>query len=397
MKSHHTSKNSWFDKIVVTTKDVLIAIFAFSLSALVACSDDKDVLNILSPGDVIWTLENGMLITAQPIATDQLVLIEQGGTLLQAIDTKSGDIVWSFQGETSDFTKPRDPFRAPVVNDGIVYWAMGVERVYAIELNTGKRIWEYSASIRLDDYGRPTDPFTTSPICDNNKLYVLTYNKRLLAINTSNGELIWENNTLTGQLCPKLIVANNKVIVTDGGNFNPTRVKAFNGDTGEQIWCYETPNQLKMYLFNDDQYAFINDGMIIKGLEVETGKVLYECNTNLVDGKLIFASPKYFFINNDRRVYAFDKDQKKEIWNFQTAEDILLMPATYDNHLYFGDTEYLYALDNDSGKLIWEKNLKKKESHPNGSVETKSLISAPAVNEQFVYAVHEDILYVIKR
>lgn len=364
---------------------------------LVACVDEKDELNISSPGSVTWTFENGMPITSHPISVGKFVLLEQDGTVLQCIDNESGNIIWSFQGETSYSRRSVDPFRAPLVNNGIVYWAMSLESVYAIELNTGKKIWEYNASTRVDDLGRPTDSFTTSPVYKNNKLYVLTYNKRLLAIDTSNGELIWENNTINGKLCLKLIIANNKVILTDGGDFNKSRVKAFNGDTGEQVWCYETHNQLNMYLFNDEQCAFIKDGMLIKGLEIETGEVLYECKTNLVHGKLIFATSNYFFLNNDRRVHTFDKDQKKEIWNHQTAEDIYLIPTTYENHLYFGDTEYLYALNNSSGKLIWKKNIKKKESQPNGSLEIESLISTTAVNEQFVYAVHKDILYAIKR
>ena len=395
MKTTHLTKNKWANQIIISSKN--IAIFFFTLCALVACVDEKDELNISSPESVIWTFENGLPITSHPISTGEFVLLEQDGTVLQNIDAESGKIVWSFQGVTSDFGKPGRSFRVPLVTNGIVYWAMGLARIYAIELTTGKKIWEYNASTRVDELGRPTDSFTTPPVYNNNKLYVLTYNKRLLAIDTSNGELIWENNTITGQLCPKLIIANNKVIVTDGGNFNKSRVKAFNGDTGEQVWYYETPNQLNMYLFNDDQCAFIKDGVTVKGLEIETGDVLYECNTNLVDGKLIFASPKYFYMNNDKRVYAFDKEQKKEIWNHQTAEDILLIPATYGNYLYFGDTEYLYALEKNSGKLVWEIHLNKKTSQPNGPIEIKSFITTPAVNEQFVYTVHYDILYAIKR
>ena len=395
MRTTHITKNKWANQIIISSKN--IAIFFFSLCALAACVDEKDELTISSPGSVIWTLENGMPITSHPISAGEFVLLEQDGTVLQNIDAESGKIVWSFQGVTSDFGKPGHSLRAPLVNDGVVYWAMGLARIYAIELATGKKIWEYNASTRVDDLGRPTDSFTTPPVYNNNKLYVLTYNKRLLAINASNGELIWENNTIAGQMCPKLLIANNKVIVTDGGDMSKSRVKAFNGDTGEQVWFYETPNQLNMYLFNDDQCAFIKDGVIIKGLEIETGEVLYECNTNLVDGKLIFASPKYFFMNNDRRVYAFDKEQKKEIWNLRTAEDILLIPTTYGNYLYFGDTEYLYALDKNSGELIWKIHLNKKISLPNGPIEIKSFITTPAVNEEFVYAVHNGILYAIKR
>ncbi|MFB0874275.1 MULTISPECIES: PQQ-dependent dehydrogenase, methanol/ethanol family [unclassified Sphingobium] len=149
-----------------------------------------------------------------------------------------------------DIDIPPNAFSAPVVVDGILYFAAGYSVVQALDARTGKQLWRYEPSpsaasvagekmrggwgIRGLTYG-------------DGRIFVGTIDGRLLAIDAKTGKLAWSTMTI-GQNDGRYISGpptffNGKVIIGHGGaDFAPVRgyVTTYDARTGKQLWRFHT-------------------------------------------------------------------------------------------------------------------------------------------------------------
>ncbi len=375
------------------TKTPLIAVVLLSAFLFTACKDDENAPTEKS-GEVSWIMDNGISISGQPIATDDIVIIEQGSVLI-AVDGKSGETVWQFQGLKNGEGDPTISHRAPLINDDIVYWAMAWGNVYAIDINSGEQIWKYEASIDFMETGMNHESFMVPPVYHNGMLYVVGYSGKLIAIDTSTGQLDWENRVWCSP-GSEILWNVDKIIVVNRCDWHYS-VVAFDDATGNKVWDYEASNQLSFYLLSDVNFVYIKEGVNIKGLDISTGAMAYELNTGFTEGRLQLASSKYFFMAKDDKLSAFDKKSKQEVWTYSIKRNLAFRPTLKDGHLFVGDTEYLHVLDAESGALIWEKQLHKYSNNTGGIIELISHAYTPAVNDEYVYVVHKDKLFALKR
>lgn len=142
-----------------------------------------------------------------------------------------------------------DMVGTPLVVDGVMYYVGEMNRTRAFDARTGKMLWEY-------------DPQVSKEILDNNmkkvfwkhsrglstygdKLFIATWDGRLIAINRKDGKEVWQTRTfdhdqplnITGH--PKAF--DGKVFVGNGGTeLGPMRgyVTAYDAETGKQIWRF---------------------------------------------------------------------------------------------------------------------------------------------------------------
>ena len=364
------------------------------LSVLIftACNDDENAPRV-SSGDVAWTMDSGSAITGQPIATDDMVIFEQG-TVLRALDSKNGKTIWQFQGLEIDNVDVASSYRKPFIVDGVVYWAMAWGNVYAIDINTGEEIWKYNASTGYREMGIPNVSFLLPPVYKNGMLCVLGHEGRLILIDTANGNLVWENKVLcTPQ--STMLWSNNNIIVGDKCTYY--NVTAVDAATGQTAWVSPTRNRAGIFLYGDGQNVFVKEGAVIKGLEISTGAEQYECNVQYEDRRLMFVSSKYIFVGNYDMIYAYDKQSKGKVWEYPINKGTFYTPYVDGSHIIVGDTEYVHVLDVQSGEVVWKKQLYEYGGLPGGLIDTYSIVSTSAVNNAYVYAVHKDKLFAIKR
>ena len=373
-------------------KALFIAVISLTVLIFNACNDEENAPKEKS-GEVSWIIDNGVPITAQPIANDAMVIVEQG-TVLRALDAKSGKTIWQFQGLQVANVDAAYSYRKPLIVDGIVYWAMAWGMVYAIDINTGREIWKYKAYTGYREMGIPNESFLLPPVYKNGMLGVLSHQGRLMLIDTANGQLLWENKVLcTPQSL--MLWRSNKIIVGDKCSY--FNVTAFDAATGQTAWVSPTRNRPGLFLHGDEEYIFIKEESVIKGLDINTGAVQYQCNVQEEDRSVTFVSSKYIFVASYDMIYAYNKQSKNKVWEYPISKGVYNSPYLAGNHLFVGDTESLFALDVDSGEVLWKKKLYEYVTLPGGLIDTYSHVSTSAVNNGFVYAVHKDKLFAIKR
>ena len=135
----------------------------------------------------------------------------------------------------------------PIVVDGVMYVTSAWSKVFALDAATGRQIWAYDPKVP-GEWG-------VNGCCDvanrgvavwNGKVYVGTFDGRLVALDARTGEPLWEvltidrskRYTITG--APRVV--KGKVIIGNGGSEMGVRgyVSAYDAETGRLVWRFYT-------------------------------------------------------------------------------------------------------------------------------------------------------------
>jgi alcohol dehydrogenase (cytochrome c) len=146
--------------------------------------------------------------------------------------------VWgfSFGGE-----KQRGQESQPIVHDGTIYVTGSYSRLFAVDVRTGEKKWQYDARL----------PEGIMPCCDvinrgaailGDKVYFGTLDAKLVALNKETGKVVWRKEIGDYQAgysfsAAPMIVKGKIITGNSGGEFGVVgAVEARNPDTGELIW-----------------------------------------------------------------------------------------------------------------------------------------------------------------
>ncbi|MBL4926860.1 PQQ-dependent methanol/ethanol family dehydrogenase [Fuscibacter oryzae] len=146
--------------------------------------------------------------------------------------------VWAFSlgGE-----KQRGQETQPLVRDGVMYITGSYSRLWAIDLKTGKELWQYDARL----------PEGILPCCDvinrgaalyGDNIYFGTLDARIVALNAKTGDVVWNKKIAEykegySYTAAPLIVNGLVITGNSGGEFGVVgEVQARNAETGETVW-----------------------------------------------------------------------------------------------------------------------------------------------------------------
>jgi alcohol dehydrogenase (cytochrome c) len=150
--------------------------------------------------------------------------------------------VWAFSlgGE-----KQRGQETQPLIHDGVMYITGSYSRLYAIDLKTGKEIWQFDARL----------PEGILPCCDvvnrgaalfGDNIYFGTLDARIVALNAKTGDVVWNKKIAEykegySYTAAPLIVNGLVVTGNSGGEFGILgEVQARDALTGELVWSRPT-------------------------------------------------------------------------------------------------------------------------------------------------------------
>ncbi|MCB1828378.1 MAG: PQQ-dependent dehydrogenase, methanol/ethanol family, partial [Coxiellaceae bacterium] len=136
----------------------------------------------------------------------------------------------------------------PLFDNGVLYTTAARGVVLAVDAKNGKVLWTYDPSIggNFDSKGC-CDAVNRGVAMYGDKVYVGTFDGRLVALNKQSGKVVWEtvtvdqskDYTITG--APRVV--NGKVIIGNGGaDMGTVRgyVTAYDSETGKQVWRFYT-------------------------------------------------------------------------------------------------------------------------------------------------------------
>ncbi|MEP1201300.1 MULTISPECIES: PQQ-dependent methanol/ethanol family dehydrogenase [Rhodobacterales] len=158
--------------------------------------------------------------------------------ILNKDNVKNLQPAWAFSlgGE-----KQRGQETQPIVHDGVMYITGSYSRMYAIDVMTGKEIWQYDARL----------PEGILPCCDvvnrgaaiyGENIYFGTLDARIVALNQKTGDVVWNKKIADykagySYTAAPLIVDGLIITGNSGGEFGIVgAVQARSAETGDLVW-----------------------------------------------------------------------------------------------------------------------------------------------------------------
>lgn len=315
---------------------------------------------------------------------------EQRFSQLDQINTQNVDelgLAWF-----ADFNTNRGQQSTPLFVDGVLYVTEAWSKVNAYDAGTGELLWHYDPQVPGDTGGKGCcDVVNRGAAAFDGKIYVGTYDGRLVAIDALTGEEVWDkvivdqslNYTSTG--APRVV--NGNVIIGNGGSEYNTRgyISSYDGQTGELVWRFYT-------VPGNPELGFENDAMAMAA-ETWTGdwwefggggstwdSITFDPETNLLYFGVGNGSPWNPIVRSPDggdnlftvSIVAVDADTGEYVWHFQeipgdewdydAVAQIMVADLDVDGEdrhvlMQAAKNGYYYMLDAYTGQLLRANNF----------------------------------------
>lgn len=282
----------------------------------------------------------------------------------------------------------------PLVVDGVMYTTGAFSIVYAINAATGELLWKYDPKVPAENLGQGCcGPVNRGVAVWQGKVYVGSFDGRLIALDAGTGQPVWSVDTLIDRSksysitgAPRIV--KGKVLIGNGGAEFGVRgyVTAYDADTGKQVWrFYTVPGDPKLAPENaamaKAMKTWDGDGWVKwGGGGTVWDSMAYDPQLDLLYVGTGNGSPwNYQFRSNGKgdnlyvsSILALRPDTGEYVWHYQiTPQDQWDFTAT--QHMILADIEmngsvrkvimqapkngFFYVLDRTNGKLLSAKNF----------------------------------------
>ena len=288
---------------------------------------------------VKWIFETEGDVSSQPIVVNGVIYFGSWDGKEYAVDAQTGKKIWEYEDKPSNSSRSGAAYA-----DGVLYYGDISGRLYALDAKTGTPKWK----IRIDEHKDTVA--TSSPIYYNGILYIgvasheegammkykgyecCTFRGGVLAVNAKTGEKVWRWYTIPEE---------PKVIGKDKRGVNIV------GPAGGAVWSTISinPKDNRLYVSTGNQYtgpASPYPNAII-ALDLKTGKEIWH---NQATPKDIWT----FNCNNDPDCSDADVDFGTIPLTFKGPGGKMLVGAGQKSGVF-------WALDPKDGKTVWNTKV----------------------------------------
>jgi len=355
-------------------KYFLASALAISLASITTgCSifgGEKDTIEI-SPSPVtqspfplsqLWSnsLSGNTKIYSQlsPAINNNIVYAAGRSGQVKAIDLSTGKTLWNIDVSNSSFFRSQSALLSGGVSADDKYVYLGSERavVYVLDKNNGTVVWQKDAKGEI----------LAKPVVSENKVIIRTTNGYLQAFEQDTGNLVWEIQmddepilSLRGQSTPT--TAYGAIVLGDDSG----HVNAYFAQNGQLIWqqrISQPSGSTEIAKLNDvDTTPIIEQGLVyaigyngnIAALDLSNGQIIWKKVFSSTHGFVINKN-RIFVVDQDDNLYALSKNGGSIIWKqSDLLHRQLTDPIIYQDYIVVGDFEgYLYLVDINSGEIF---------------------------------------------
>ena len=222
----------------------------------------------------------------------------------------------------------------------IQYDNQNAKKVIALDLATGNQRW---AKDRAEKY-----PSWSSPIIatiDNKPQLILVGNPGITSYNPNNGEQNWRVEAMSGEPAPGPAYANGIVFAAT----EYARLVAINGTDGSILWESNEflPEVASPVATKNNLYLATSYGTVVS-YDTQTGQLRkeHELNTEFYSSPII-AEGKIYLFGNDGKMYIFSADDEfRLLSSFETGEKTFATPAFTDGKIVVRTEKSIYCVTN---------------------------------------------------
>ena len=297
-------------------------------------------------------LESG--IHSSPTVVNGIVYFGSQDHNLYAVDTDTGTKLWEFR--TNSFVDS-----SPAVIDGIVYFGSNDGNFYALDARTGTELWNFRS-------GKANQ---TSPAVADGMVFFGSDNYKMYALDARTGEKLWEYKADGPILASPAVI--NGIVYFNSVNKYFYALQASNGRFRLQTMIVGTASSPAV---KDSVVYFNSSGGLLA-----------------IDGQARNWPGEYKLRGFWIQMYLFNlapvpPPMSGYLWNvpLRGRENSSSSPLVSDDTVYTAIDKYLYAIDIETHEKLWEQRF----------VAGDNLRSSPALGNDILYIGSEDgLLYAI--
>lgn len=286
-----------------------------------------------------------------------------------------------------DLDTRRGQEATPIVVDGVMYFTTAWSKVFAVNAATGEKLWSYDPKVPPEwGINGCCDVVNRGVAVWQGKVFVGTFDGRLVALDAASGKLLWETLTIDPKFRYSITgaprVVKGKVLIGNAGAEFGVRgyLSAYDADTGKLIW--------RFYTVPGDPAKPFEAPILEKAVKTWTGEwwkfgpgatvwdtIVYDPDLDFVyigvgngtpwDRKT--RSPKggdnlftcsVIALKADTGEYVWHyQETPADAWDFDSAESIILADLTIGQTprkvlLHAPKNGFFYVLDRVTGELI---------------------------------------------
>lgn len=260
------------------------------------------------------------LAAAPVVGAGKLFAADTDGTI-SAFDAATGGKVWNYAMKMEG-TMRASAFGGGVsFADGRVYATNGVGEVAALDANTGAEIWKV----------KPAGPLRGSPTIAFNSAYVMTQDNQIVALNLTDGAILWQESGSTTQAGVFGVAAPAAAQGTVIAGYSSGELAAYRYENGRTLWSdalARTSISTEVGTLSDiDADPIILDGRVyalgqggrMAAYELVTGQRIWELNLAGISTPAI-AGEWIFTLTDDARLLAIARGTGKVRWISQLPQ-----------------------------------------------------------------------------
>lgn len=251
-------------------------------------------------GEVQWRSRVSSEVLAAPQASSQLLVVQSVDGAVTALDRATGEERWVYTG-----TQPALSLRGtgtPQVIEPVSFVGFANGRLATLDNRSGQPLWEMRIAVPQgrSEVDRLVDLDGQPVLTPDGRLYVTSYNGRLVALEATSGETLWEREH-SSYLTP-LLVGDHLFTVNDAGH-----VLAMDALSGREIWRSTDleGRWLTSPAFTDGKLVFGDFEGYVHLLDASSGDIVGRTRVN---GSGISLRP----LTDGRRIYAQANDGRLE-------------------------------------------------------------------------------------
>jgi outer membrane protein assembly factor BamB len=262
--------------------------------------------------------DSTMRLLATPIIVNGLAYTMDVESQIRALNVANGEIVWSYDLKVPD--DDNEAFGGGLAYaDGTLFASTGFADVIALDIETGKEIWRK----------RLSGPMRAAPTVDDRRVFVITVDNQMFALNAKTGEKLWSHAGIA-EVAGLLGAASPAV---DGGvvivPYSSGEIFALKVGNGRQLWSDNLSSSRRL-----DALSTLAD---IRGMPV-------------IDRGLVFA------ISHSGRMVAIDIRNGARAWERSIGG--VEMPWVAGEFIYVLTNEnQLVCLTRRGGRIRWVLDL----------------------------------------
>ena len=309
---------------------------------------------VLLASAAVLALMSGMI--APPLARAQ----QTPRTATAAITTTDGSLVapplsllWRFTGAPQSNNS-----NSPLIAGNLVYFtarleASGPGTLFALDANTGERVWVYQLN--------GNNLFRTAPTIDNGNIYIGASDGSVCVVNAQTGSEVLRFRTARPIESRPTVSEGTLYFGSNDGTFY-----ALDPQTGAQAWRnpYKTGSDAinSAPVIADSFVFFTTNGGIVHAVKQATGlgRWSFRLSNRVLANSLIYID-NGVFVPSGQRVYSFQPASGVTRWQRDMPGDVIAPLVAVSGTIYTitkdvrGTGAFLSAIRTNNGKDAWAK------------------------------------------